>query len=189
MPRDADDDLADDEYEPRKRRREPRPSSTGTVIVLVVAAVVLAGVGIWLTARNREAADRARQAAGEADATAAREAAVRVAERPLAVEKPRSNWEKVIGTWVREPGPQDKGGRPYRFEFRKDQTALTIRTNIDGNPQQHDGRIEVLADQGTRLMLRMEIPNGAISYTFQFKPNGTIVLDSSAGDLVFTRLK
>ena len=185
MARRPEDDFDDEEYLPPDRRDE-RPRRFPVVIVGLLVGAAVVGAGLYFVGANRRAAEQIRRV------TAERETAAAVIERQkrlAAADKPRSNWEKAIGTWVREPGPQDQGGSPYRFEFRNDLTALTVRTNFDGQPQQREGRVEVLADHGTRLMLRMEVPGGTISYTFRFKPDATLVLDSGEGELAFTRPK
>jgi hypothetical protein len=179
-----DDDYDDEEYRPRKRRDEQaRGMPVGVIIGLTVAAIVLLGAVVLLVARTREARDQARAALSENEAQLARA----VAEHEMVPEKSRSNWEKVIGTWVREPGPKDKA--PYRFEFRKDKTMRTVRTNYNGQPQETEGRLTVMADSDNILWIKMDVTGGTMSYQFQLMEDGALALPSEPGDVRFTRLK
>ena len=192
MARDDDDDFDDEEYRPRRRGEgRPRGTPVPVVIGLGVVAVVVLGAFVLVFARGRHALDQARRALGEDEAQAARAVAEHEKRPAVAVEKARTNWEKVVGMWVRHPGPKDKekGGPPYRFEFRKDKTARTIRTNFDGQPQEREGRVDVMADSGNILWIRMEVPGGTMSYQFQLMEDGTLALTSEPGAPLFVRAK
>jgi hypothetical protein len=73
--------------------------------------------------------------------------------------------------------------------FRADHSGYVLRTNADGELQASEGPVEVLADEGRRLTLRMKLLDGSIDYTFRFQPNATLVLTAGEGELVFTRAK
>jgi hypothetical protein len=113
--------------------------------------------------------------------------------KPPAVAPPRgrpgANWEKAIGTWRRDPLGADPRGFPAELEFRKDFTAQAINIRAKDTVI-HDMMVEVQIDQGDRLSLALHVERGQYYYSFQVKPDGTLVLQfPGRPDTVYTRVK
>ena len=181
-----DDDLDDDEYHPRKsRERERGPFPTGIVIALVVVAVVLVVAGLFLVGRSRQATEQAHRAMEENQMQLAR-ALEEHQKPPMVVEKPRSNWEKVIGTWTRAAPPGDTA-LPVRFEFSRDMSAQVTHLLPDGGTQSRRCQVDLIVDEGDQLAVRFR--DGDVLFTFQFtlSSDRTIVMRNGAGRVAYSR--
>jgi len=200
MPRrQDDDDFDDDEYMPRKRAAET--GGGGMVawlfIALGVGGAIVVGVIVLLFTRGQRAQHAAELARADAEA--------RMAARPEGgmkrdIARPRppddtpprtvgTNWQKVVGTWSRQPADKEEGGYPYQFEFRNDLSVTMTRVNYDGRSVGQEARAEVRLDQNEQLMLILHVHMGTYSYSFRVNADDTLVLDDGKDGLTFRRAK
>lgn len=183
MPR-ARDEFDDEDYD-GYRRRLPRGSGGGNRVTLpvilgmVVALVVGMGVLYLLRSQrsDQQAAERDRAAAMQFD----------LARSTVAREAPEPTWPRMVGVWTRTPGENETGGHPYRFKFRQDRTAETLRASSDREPIRQESTVEILSDQGNSVRLRLIVPMGLYGYTFTIQPDGALLLDDGNGGLLFQR--
>lgn len=191
MARRHEDDYDDEDDQPYGQSRERGASKGFGVLLLSGLAVglILVGVMVFFVFRTRNAVQQVTD-----QAAAERQAALEhLAKRGQASTGPQrtagANWAKLIGTWSRQPAETEQGGYPYRFEFRADRTCTTTRTGPGGEPVQQDASVEIVADQNNSVRLALIVPTGRYVYSFQLKPDGSLVLDNGKDGLVFTQLK
>lgn len=181
-----DDDFDDEDYEPLLRRRDTEGRRAYPAMLLggfALAALVVAGLFVFVISRTRVAMERATETVAME-----REAAVaRMKQVPTQTRTIGANWAKLVGTWSRKPDGKEDSDYPYRFEFRADHTCTMTRANPGGDPIRRDSRVEVLVDEGAAVRLKLHVNMGVYSYQFHLKPDGTLTLDDGKVGLVFTR--
>jgi hypothetical protein len=107
---------------------------------------------------------------------------------PASHGNPGENWEKVVGTWRREPRGRDDAGYPFRFEFAPDFTAAVTRIGSEGVRETLRGRVRVEEDRDDRLRVIFSFTTGFHTYRFQLLADGTLLGTPDIGDSqTFTR--
>jgi hypothetical protein len=103
--------------------------------------------------------------------------------------RPGENWEKLIGTWRREPIAGQEGW-PVELDFRADFTATSRVIRRDGSHSVHETRVEVQGDAGDRVSVVLHLERGRYFYSFTANANGTLTLMGIGGaDVDFVRVK
>lgn len=175
------DDFDDDEYLPRADQRSSRGGFPFVVIGAALLCVLLLGVVFYMMSSQRVAERNAVEVAHA-------EAALIRSAKEMA-ENRRTNWNRILGTWLREPAGKGDSKYPYRFEFRANLTATAATQEPEGGQRRTGGRVEVFVDNREELAMRLLVGNGMYVYRFRLQDDDTLLLNDGAEGIVFTREK
>ena len=172
---DRDEDDFDD-YPPRRGL-----SGNGIPLFLLVGVLGAAVVGFLLFAAGHRRA--AMEHAEIEHAERAQREAAQAGEPPFGT--PVGNWQKALGTWVRQPTGPDDTAVPYRFEFFRNMTAQVTRLLPDGSIQSRYFQVDVLVDERDQLAVRFRDQEPVFTFQFTLDSGRTIVLRGTG--LAFSR--